>query len=73
MYLYGMRLRCFSIGCQPVNGFLRRMGDISGKYYDIIVYNRKLEDSELTGYELDYIGEDKENEDQTTKNHVGRF
>lgn len=63
MYLYGMRLRGFSIGCQPRNGFLEHRNDTSGKYWDVIAYNRKLTDSELTNYDLDYIGEASENED----------
>lgn len=54
-YKYGMRLRGFSIGCQPLNGFIRRENDTSGKYYDIIVYGRKLTDREVAQYELDEV------------------
>lgn len=54
-YKYGMRLRGFSIGCQPIKGFLRREDDTTGKYYDILVYNRPLTDSEISGYELDSL------------------
>lgn len=57
VYTYGMRLRGFSIGCQPMNGFIRRMDDDSRRYHDLLIYNRKLTDSELTDYELDYLGE----------------
>ena len=39
-FVYGMRLRGFSIGCQPRRGFVCRENDATGKYYDIIVYNR---------------------------------
>ena len=56
MFLYGMRLRGFSIGCQP-SGVLMRMDDPSGRYWDIVAYDRKLEDSEAETYDLDYIGE----------------
>ena len=56
-YTYGMRLRGFSIGCQPMSGFIRRMDDDSRRYHDLLIYNRKLTDSELTDYELDYLGE----------------
>ena len=59
MYLYGMRLRGFSIGCQP-SGVLKRMDDVSGKYWDIIAYERKLTDAEILDYDLDYIGESEE-------------
>lgn len=53
-YRYGMRLRGFSPGCQP-RGVVRREDDSSGKYWDIIVYDRKLTDNELFDYELDEL------------------
>lgn len=52
-YKYGMRLRGFSPGCQPKDGFVRREDDTMGDYYDIIVYNRPLGINELYDYELD--------------------
>ena len=52
---YGMRLRGFSIGCQPMDGLLERQDDPSGRYYDILVYNRKLTEKELPNYELDEV------------------
>lgn len=55
-YRYGMRLRGFSIGCQPKDGFLGREDDESGRYYDILIYDRQLTDRELEDYELDYLG-----------------
>ena len=59
-YIYGMRLRGFSIGCQPMDGFIRREDD-NGKYkrnyHDILVYNRLLTDEEEKSYELDFLGE----------------
>ena len=58
IYLYGMRLRGFSIGCQPKEGFVERRDDITGLYYDVIVYERKLTKKELDDYELDYLGEE---------------
>ena len=58
MYKYGMRLRGFSIGCQPMDGFVERCDDEKGVYWDIIVYDRKLTDDEVRDYELDYIGEE---------------
>ena len=56
-YIYGMRLRGFSIGCQPKEGFLYREDDTTGRYYDVILYSRKLSDKEVSDYELDYLGE----------------
>lgn len=55
MYEYGMRLRGFSPFCQPMNGLIERKDDLSGQYYDILIYNRKLTESELSEYELDFI------------------
>ena len=55
MYRYGMRLRGFGPMCQPMNGFVSRHDDMQGRYYDILVYDRELEQSEVDGYELDYI------------------
>ena len=57
MYKYGMRLRPFSLGCQPKEGLDSVDEDMSGMYYNILYYNRKLEDKELREYELDYLGE----------------
>ena len=53
---YGMRLRGFSIGCQPMDGLIRREDDIVGKYHDILVYDRPLTEGERINYELDYLG-----------------
>ena len=61
MYKYGMRLRGFSIGCQPSKGSVDAMPDESGKYWDFLIYNRKLTDKEVSDYELDYLGETDEN------------
>lgn len=58
-FIYGMRLRGFSIGCQPMNGLIDRKDDHSGKYYDLIVYDRKLTDQETKAYELDFLCTEK--------------
>lgn len=58
-YKYGMRLRGFSIGCQP-RGVYKRVDDETGKYHDIIIYARKLTDKEVSDYELDYLGDTDE-------------
>ena len=54
-YKYGMRLRGFSPGCQPMDGFVERLD--SRDYWDELVYNRKLTDKEVRCYDLEYIGE----------------
>lgn len=55
-YVYGMRLRGFSPGCQPMEGLLEWRDATGTKYYDLLVYNRKLTDKECRDYELDYVG-----------------
>ena len=57
MYKYGMRLRGFSPACQPTNKLKRIEEDPSGKYYNILVYSRPLDDHEQDAFELDYLGE----------------
>ena len=57
-YTYAMRLRGFSPGCQPKEGFVKRRDDTSGLYYNVLVYNRKLTSKELNDYELDFLGEE---------------
>ena len=60
MFMYGMRLRPFSIGCQPMNGLIRVEEDKAGKYHNILVYDMPLNDHEQEEYELDYLGESEE-------------
>ena len=54
-FVYGMRLRGFSIGCQPMEGFVEREDDQKGKYHDLIVYDHPLSAKELDDYELDFV------------------
>ena len=62
LYVYGMRLRPFSIGCQPKEGFVERRDSSTAwygsEYWDYIVYDRKLSDAEIWHYSLDYLGEE---------------
>lgn len=57
IWCYGMRLRGFSIGCQPMDGYREREDDPEGKYHDLLWYERPLSQKELEDYELDFIGE----------------
>lgn len=52
-YKYGMRLRGFSLGCQPMEGLIEYRDDPTGMYYNILLYSRKLEEWELENFELD--------------------
>ena len=64
-YTYGMKLRGFSIGCQPKEGFIERKDDTTGKYYDVIVYERELTNEEIEHYGLERI--EKGNKMNNTK------
>lgn len=46
-YVYGMRLRGFSLGCQPMDGFIERRDSLTENFYDVIVYSRLLTEKEL--------------------------
>ena len=59
MFMYGMRLRPFSIGCQPMYGLIRVEEDKTGIYHNILVYGMPLSDHEQEEYELDYLGEER--------------
>lgn len=54
-FVYGMRLRGFSIGCQPKDGFIERRDDETGQYYDILVYDRPLTEKEKDDFDLDEL------------------
>lgn len=54
-FKYGMRLRGFSIGCQPMDGLVEHHDDATGKYHDILVYDRTLSAQEMIDYELDFL------------------
>lgn len=58
MYKYGMRLRGYSMGCQP-SGVIKHE-DFSNKdngYWSYIYYDRKLTDEEVKRYDLDFLEE----------------
>ena len=57
---YGMRLRGFSPGCQPKDGLQYGTDDPAGRYWNILVYNRRLSDKEMADYDLDFIKEEND-------------
>ena len=57
LYKYGMRLRGFSMGCQPMKN-LYEWADNIGKYHSVLWYTEKLGDRDLENYELDFLGEE---------------
>ena len=58
IYRYGMRLRGFSPGCQPMKGLGGAVEDRSGRYHDILIYDRELSRKEMIDYELDFLDKD---------------
>lgn len=66
--------RIFSIGCQHMEGLMASnafnflnidMDEVSMKYHDTLLYDRKLTDKELYDYELEFIGTHREFETPT--------
>lgn len=55
LYKYGMRLRGFSIGCQPMAGLVDWCDCDGGDYYSILTYSRPLADDEIANYSLSAI------------------
>ena len=58
-YYYGMRIRGFSPGCQPMDGFIERRDDWTGKYWDILAYDHELSKADCEHYSLEYIAMEK--------------
>lgn len=56
VYKYGMRLRPFSIGCQPSNVLYYEEANKSETgYWNYIYYDRELSQEEVDKYELQFI------------------
>ena len=60
VYLYGMKFRGFSPGCQPKEGFVEAKDDVLGEYHSVLAYDRVLDKKEEDQYELDYLGTRRE-------------
>lgn len=56
VHVYGMRLRGFSPGAQPKEGWLDAEIDPLDEYWNILVYSRKLTEKEVREFDLDYLG-----------------
>lgn len=63
VYEYGMRLRGFAPGCQPMEGLVSAhyveypRGYGKRKYWSVLTYDRKLTEKEMQDYELDFVKE----------------
>ena len=58
-WFYGMRLRGFSLGCQPMEGLVKRWDDPTGTYWDILEYKEKLTKEQESQYDLEFIRKGK--------------
>ena len=56
LHKYGMRLRGFSIGCQPMRNLDHVEDDPTGNYWNILYYTERLTKEDEQDYELDYLG-----------------
>lgn len=57
IYTYGMRLRGFSPGAQPMENLIGAYEDPTREYWSILEYSAPLTAQELQAYELDSLGE----------------
>lgn len=64
-YIYGMKARPYSIGCQPMEGLVTHKiyevkeiltAEERNKFHDILLYDRRLSDKEQYDYELQCLG-----------------
>lgn len=57
-YKYGMRLREYGIGCQPMDNCITAQYTDKRKcgYWSYVWYSEPLTDKEIIGYDLDYLG-----------------
>lgn len=60
IYVYGMKLRGFSLGAQPMKGLIRVLDkalkedlDSDNIYHDLIEYDRQLTKKEIEIYDLE--------------------
>ena len=56
VYRYGMRLRGFAPGCQPMEGLIGCEDGRTGRYHAVLLYRRELTEREVRNYELDFLG-----------------
>lgn len=56
VHVYGMRLRGFSPGAQPKDGWLETEEDPLGEYWNVLIYSRQLDRKEQKAFALDYLG-----------------
>lgn len=54
-YKYGMKLRGFSPMCQPMKGLIRREDSWKRRWWDVLVYDRKLTEEEIRDYDLEEV------------------
>jgi hypothetical protein len=57
-YFYGMTHRGFSPGCQPMDGFIKRLDSTDDRYHDILVYDRLLSEDNERHYSLVQLKEE---------------
>lgn len=55
IYRYGMRLRGFSPGAQPMQNLIQGTDDPKREYYSVLEYSSPLSSEDIRRYELDLI------------------
>lgn len=59
MFVYGMKLRGFSPGCQPMAGLVKYAPDPTGRFYDLLFYTYLLSADDMAQYDLVFLREVK--------------
>lgn len=62
IFSYGMTNRHYSPKAAPLRGLIDRMKDHTGKFYDILFYDRRLDAAEEKGFGLQFLGAEESNE-----------
>lgn len=57
MFVYGIKLKAFSIMHLPSYGLIKVEDDVAGKYTNILYYAFPLNDHEQNSFEMVYLGE----------------
>lgn len=56
LFIYGMRCRGYSPGCQPMEGLVGVEDDPLREYHDVLLYEGKMPRETQEHFDLDFLG-----------------
>ena len=56
IHVYDLRARPTSIGTEPMEGLIKKDGELGFRNHGRLYYDRPLTEKEISGYELIYVG-----------------